>query len=624
VRRRSEFIPPWRRLRSSTVATGTALVLVLLPLFPAVVGARTAGAKGASLRVIVQRPVNPTGVPRITIHRVRSTFSVVLNRTTTLRGLPLGEYVITSPRKTVTREGARGVWPRTSARIVIASSKPPAAPVEQDFQPFPITSNRAGVLSAASRHGYCPGAWNAKGDMVFFCSLASGLVPGVGGHDQVFAKSPATGAITVVSSTTAGVAGNGESIVDAFGAAEDPSAPGSGAYVSADGDRVLFESSATNLVAGTRAGDYNVFLKTLSTGTVTLVSSAADGTPAVGISDDGVLSPDGARVLFWSEATNLGVGAAVSAGTAGHTPTGQWYVKTLATGGLIALDTASDGTPGNGEVIDNPPSWSPDGKQIAFTALATNLGGNASDRTVQAWVKTVATGQLQVIGAVAASPADTTVYGTPSWSADSSKVILELGSLGSPTSEWALWTRANGSTVRVHTDVNSQPVSPQGKPQWSPDGTYLLFRGSAGGMWLLNLVTGALKPMTGGNARDSALMSPDGSRIASITTESPTTGSLFVTQIATGRVKRITDAQGHEQNAVSSLIWSPDSRRIAFFAGDLTTQPTIAILGAKNVDTISSMFETASHPVPTSWSPDARTILFSDYSGATFLRQATR
>jgi len=74
--------------------------------------------------------------------------------------------------------------------------------------------------------------------------------------------------------------------------------------VSADGGKVAFESMATNLVAGDTNGTSDVFVRDVSLGTTTLVSTAPSA-PADDFSSEPDISGDGRRVAFLSYAGNL-------------------------------------------------------------------------------------------------------------------------------------------------------------------------------------------------------------------------------------------------------------------------------------------------------------------------------
>lgn len=75
--------------------------------------------------------------------------------------------------------------------------------------------------------------------------------------------------------------------------------------ISADGRYVVFLSVADNLVADDTNGQQDVFLYDRDSGEVTRVSVGFEGQEANGISNDAHISSDGNRVVFVSEASNL-------------------------------------------------------------------------------------------------------------------------------------------------------------------------------------------------------------------------------------------------------------------------------------------------------------------------------
>ena len=78
--------------------------------------------------------------------------------------------------------------------------------------------------------------------------------------------------------------------------------------ISLDGNWVVFHSSATNLVAGDTNGAADVFLCDLAGGTITRVSVSSGGIAGNGPSTKASVSADGRYVTFVSSATNLVAG----------------------------------------------------------------------------------------------------------------------------------------------------------------------------------------------------------------------------------------------------------------------------------------------------------------------------
>ena len=176
-------------------------------------------------------------------------------------------------------------------------------------------------------------------------------------HD-VFIKDLITGVITRVSVDAAGAPGNSSS---------------SGAKFSPDGSSIAFTSMASNLVAGDTNNASDIFVKDLATGAVTRVSVDAAGAQVNDSSRAPVFSPDGSKIAFYSEASNL-----VPGDTNG---TFDVFVKDLATGAVTRVSVDANGAQGNN--ISTGFQFSPDGSSIAFTSSASNLvpgdTNNASD-----------------------------------------------------------------------------------------------------------------------------------------------------------------------------------------------------------------------------------------------------
>jgi Tol biopolymer transport system component len=131
-----------------------------------------------------------------------------------------------------------------------------------------------------------------EGRFVAFVSSASGMAGATGAHRQVFWRDRLTGQTKLVSATPAGVEGNGDSWAPA---------------ISADGLVVVFESYASNLVAGDTNGVRDVFGWSAqdATNTVERLSVGAGGVQANAESFAPSVSGDGRVVAFSSGASNL-------------------------------------------------------------------------------------------------------------------------------------------------------------------------------------------------------------------------------------------------------------------------------------------------------------------------------
>lgn len=132
---------------------------------------------------------------------------------------------------------------------------------------------------------------SADGRFVAFQSSASNLVPGdTNGRSDIFLNDRKTGITELISIGS-----------DGSGASAGSLAPS----VSGNGGLVAFQSAASNLVADDTNGDWDVFVRDRSTGTMELMSMATDGSQG----NDGSFAPsfsaDGRFVAFYSDASNL-------------------------------------------------------------------------------------------------------------------------------------------------------------------------------------------------------------------------------------------------------------------------------------------------------------------------------
>jgi Tol biopolymer transport system component len=190
--------------------------------------------------------------------------------------------------------------------------------------------------------------------------------------------------------------------------------------------------------------------------------------------------------------------------------------------------------------FQDEPSWSPDGRSIAFE----------SDRTGHAAIYVMRADGTHTRRLSAGRPPDA----TPSWSPDGSRIVF------SRAGEGLVVIRADGREARALThDVNIQDID----PAWSPDGRRIAFvRREAGIGAALFLIrpngTGLceLTPFSGSVIEPA--WSPDGTRIA----YSGGNGSGFGIHVVgiDGRGRRILTPEALDFHP----SWSPDGRQIAF------------------------------------------------------------
>ena len=187
-------------------------------------------------------------------------------------------------------------------------------------------------------------AMSADGRYVAFNSLASNLVAGGGGTWHVYVHDRQTGAVTLVSRSTGGAAGNFRS---------------QHAAISADGRFVTFYSVATNLVAGDTNGWQDIFVHDRDTGRTTRLAGIGGAQPNNDCWDPQI-SGDGRYVAFWSSATNLADGDtdAFPDVFVHDRETGVATVASVKNGGIKTTGTSMR------------PAISADGRFVAFETVA--------------------------------------------------------------------------------------------------------------------------------------------------------------------------------------------------------------------------------------------------------------
>jgi Tol biopolymer transport system component len=204
-------------------------------------------------------------------------------------------------------------------------------------------------------------SWSPDSTRVMFDSYAHSLVGGdTNVSRDVFVKNVLGGGIVRVSTS---------------GAATQADNYSEGGTWSPNGASVAFSSAADNLVPGDTNSAVDVFVKTLSTGAVRLVSSTSAGRPALFGGYRPQWSPDGTRVAFMSQAVNLLPAPLLDPSNT------DVYVKNLATGRNQVATVLPDGRFANnysslwelGGFSNN--AWLPNGRGIVFASDATNLAG---------------------------------------------------------------------------------------------------------------------------------------------------------------------------------------------------------------------------------------------------------
>ena len=224
---------------------------------------------------------------------------------------------------------------------------------------------------------------------------------------------------------------------------------------------------------------------------------------------------------------------------------GAIYLANTDGGGLLQL------TSGPG---DFDPSWSPDGRRIAFTR---RTGGTAG---------------VFIMDADGGNVVERVPLGSdPTWSADGAWIAF------------ACVVSGQAAICKVRADDQSAPVpvyqtiGQTGYPAWSPDGTRIALMSDAGfyDIWF-----------------DIWVVAPDGSQLSALTTHTPESPNPFE----------------HYQP-----VWSPNGQRIAFvscpWAFVSCSSSAVSVMSADGSDAVR-LAAAGSFASPT-WSPDGQVIAFS-------------
>ena len=207
-------------------------------------------------------------------------------------------------------------------------------------------------------------AVNTDGQVVAFDSIATNLVRrDKNRENDVFVRDRTTGVTERVSVSSSGKQGN------------DPSSRPS---ISGDGNLVVFDSSATNLVPGDTNHLMDVFLHDRTTDRTVVVSRARNTEPANGTSFAPVISENGRYVVFPSDATNLVTDPVVELDR-------NIYLRDLQARRFELISLTVDGEAAGGGTFG--PSVSADGRFVAYASFSPNIVVGDTNDTYDIFVR---------------------------------------------------------------------------------------------------------------------------------------------------------------------------------------------------------------------------------------------
>lgn len=298
---------------------------------------------------------------------------------------------------------------------------------------------------------------SADGRYVVFTTAATLVSNDTNGVYDVYLHDRLNNSFTLVSTNPAGVSGNGLSM---WGA------------ISGDGRSVVFESGASDLVAGDGNGFADIFVRDLRSGTTSLVTTGSNGN-----SRAPNISADGRWIAYVSQASNLVAGDTNGAADlfAFDRQSGQTQRVSVHTGGA-----QSQGVP---YLMTRPPSLSADGQKIAFVSAANDLVDGDGNGQQDAFVRDLAAGTTVRVGTQADVPVlagDGRTVFFASWDSSLTPVAF---------SSWAMFSRDLGTGALAIESVNANGLGSNGMSflaSASHDGRFLVFDSFA-----TNLVAGS-------------------------------------------------------------------------------------------------------------------------------------
>ncbi len=335
-----------------------------------------------------------------------------------------------------------------------------------------------------------------------------------------------TQAIELISVNTAGALGNANHF--------EPD-------VSADGRFVIFRSGSTNLDPADTGGSHDLYIRDRQLGTTALLTKGTNGGPAGGHTADGLISPDGQRVSFYSLGSNL-----IAGDTNGLYDT---FVLDRSSG---EFERASVNELG-GQVTDGN-SWgadtSSDGRYIVFASISDQILASDTNGYLDVFWRDLVTGETRLVSTATDgtqgnfSSDKRTVSDDGRWVAfDSYASNLTNDPHAGPgeSSEVYLKDMVTGITKRISLpEIPNVYTGDSRRPEMSADGRFIVFESDgylvAGDtnqrldIYLydrlndsLHLVSAGNDGFTGRGFSNNAVISADGTTIAFTTTSSNVT-----------------------------------------------------------------------------------------------------
>ena len=198
------------------------------------------------------------------------------------------------------------------------------------------------------------------------------------------------------------------------------------ARISADGTTVVFDSLATNLVAGDDANGKvsDIYAATLATGTLTRVSVATNGAqPRNGHAVTPTVSADGRYIAFASTADLGCATAACEAAPSGRVRQPQVYRRDMLTHTTVLISRGHDGKAANG--ASTWPSISDDGQSVAFVSEASNVVRGDGNRAADVFLHDTSSSETVLVSRRPDGKPASGASGLPAVSGDGGAIVFQ-------------------------------------------------------------------------------------------------------------------------------------------------------------------------------------------------------
>lgn len=275
---------------------------------------------------------------------------------------------------------------------------------------------------------------SASGRYVVFESSAGNLGPATNSHQQIFRKNLLTGQVDLVSVSNAGVPGDKYSY---------------GGSISADGQRVVFSTFASNL-GGSNAPQ--VVMRDMSTGSMTVVSRNSAGVNGNISSSNARISANGRYVSFSTNSNNL-----VDGDTNNKS---DIFVKDLQTGVIERVSVSDNWSQGLEDSFR--PDISADGRFVAFSSFSDNLVNGDSNDTYDVFLRDRSLNKTYLVSQSSEGVIGNNTSFFPSISDDGRYIVFYSFSsnFGPSSFSYDVYLRdmVEGTTTLVSKDVNGGPA----------------------------------------------------------------------------------------------------------------------------------------------------------------------